>query len=177
MNRKLIIVEGPDRTGKTTLAKHLASKFNMFYVKLTAGGPLNSAMPEYHTVTLDFIQWNIEQRAQGVVLDRCWLSEMIYAGLLRPEDAKRFPYKQHEERIALMGGLYLVCDSRTCVERHEKLKDPGHPYTQDQFHLIVEAYREFMSTKPVDVLHWMGVDMDKYIHDLDRFSNLLVDFP
>lgn len=64
-----IIIEGPDGAGKSTLAKSLAGALDMNILKMTANG--GQSVPEY-----------IQKLAcDGVIIDRCWVSEQIYSDL------------------------------------------------------------------------------------------------
>lgn len=68
-----IIIEGPDGAGKSTLAKSLADRLNMNILKMTANG--GQSAREY------------EQKlaCDGVILDRCWVSEQVYSDLFGRE--------------------------------------------------------------------------------------------
>ena len=68
-----IIIEGPDCAGKSTLAEKLANALDMNILKMTANG--GQSVPEYlQKLTCD-----------GVIIDRCWVSEQIYSDLFKRE--------------------------------------------------------------------------------------------
>lgn len=68
-----IIIEGPDGAGKSTLAKSLADSLDMNVLKMTANG--GQSVPEY-----------VQKLAcDGVIIDRCWVSEQIYSDLFGRE--------------------------------------------------------------------------------------------
>lgn len=68
-----IIIEGPDGAGKSTLAKSLADRLDMNILKMTANG--GQSVPEY-----------LQKLAcDGVIIDRCWVSEQIYSDLFGRE--------------------------------------------------------------------------------------------
>lgn len=68
-----IIIEGPDGAGKSTLAKSLAGALDMNILKMTANG--GQSVPEY-----------LQKLAcDGVIIDRCWVSEQIYSDLFKRE--------------------------------------------------------------------------------------------
>ena len=68
-----IIIEGPDGAGKSTLAKSLAEALDMNILKMTANG--GQSVPEY-----------LQKLAcDGVIIDRCWVSEQIYSDLFKRE--------------------------------------------------------------------------------------------
>ena len=62
-----LILEGPDCAGKSTMAKELAERLKLDIIKSTYYGPKNiSAYRE-------------RLACQDVVIDRCWISEVIYS--------------------------------------------------------------------------------------------------
>lgn len=68
-----IIIEGPDGAGKSTLAKSLAGALDMNILKMTANG--GQSVPEY-----------LQKLAcDGIVIDRCWVSEQVYSDLFGRE--------------------------------------------------------------------------------------------
>lgn len=64
-----IIIEGPDGAGKSTLAKSLADRLDMNILKMTANGGQS---------VLEYMQ---KLACDGVIIDRCWVSEQIYSDL------------------------------------------------------------------------------------------------
>lgn len=68
-----IIIEGPDGAGKSTLAKSLADRLDMNILKMTANGG-QSAQEYLQKLACD-----------GVIIDRCWVSEQIYSDLFGRE--------------------------------------------------------------------------------------------
>ena len=68
-----IIIEGPDCAGKSTLAEKLANALDMNILKMTANG--GQSAPEY-----------LQKLAcDGVIIDRCWVSEQVYSDLFKRE--------------------------------------------------------------------------------------------
>lgn len=68
-----IIIEGPDGAGKSTLAKSLADRLGMNILKMTANG--GQSVPEYKQ----------KLACDGVIIDRCWVSEQVYSDLFGRE--------------------------------------------------------------------------------------------
>lgn len=68
-----IIIEGPDGAGKSTLAKSLAGALDMNILKMTADGG-QSAREYMQKLACD-----------GVIIDRCWVSEQVYSDLFGRE--------------------------------------------------------------------------------------------
>lgn len=68
-----IVIEGPDGAGKSTLAKSLAGALDMNILKMTANGG-QSAREYMQKLACD-----------GVIIDRCWVSELVYSNLFGRE--------------------------------------------------------------------------------------------
>lgn len=68
-----IIIEGPDGAGKSTLAKSLAGALDMNILKMTANG---GQSPREYMQKLE---------CDGVIIDRCWVSEQVYSDLFGRE--------------------------------------------------------------------------------------------
>lgn len=103
--KPVIIFEGPDGGGKTTLAKGLCMKLGYRYVHF---GPLKTVT---HGVARMYVEAMLPALLgyQGVVMDRAWLSEIPYGqvfrgGLDRLGDAQRAML----DRIALRCGAIVI---------------------------------------------------------------------
>ena len=105
ITKPIIILEGPDGGGKTTLGKRLAEQLGYRYVH---SGP-------FKTVTHGLGRLSMEAMLpallgyQGVVMDRAWLSELPYGiafrgGLDRLGDVQRAML----DRVALRCGAIVV---------------------------------------------------------------------
>lgn len=68
-----IIIEGPDGAGKSTLAKSLADALGMNILKMTADGGQSAR------------EYGQKLACDGVVIDRCWVSEQVYSDLFGRE--------------------------------------------------------------------------------------------
>jgi hypothetical protein len=100
----MIIVEGADGTGKTTLCQELSKQLNLEYVKL----PRHKTDPE--TNGLKFYMQHAELVPDMAVIDRFHIGECVYP-LLYPDDPRR-PLKlwqQHAiERCLQIRGCLLI---------------------------------------------------------------------
>jgi len=73
----VIIIDGPDACGKTTLGRRICEMFDGRYIHLT----LRKKMLEHQVVSLYMaLKWSEEH---PVVIDRHWISEQIYGGVYR----------------------------------------------------------------------------------------------
>lgn len=87
-----IIIEGPDGAGKSTLAKSLAGALDMNILKMTANG--GQSVPEYMQ----------KLACDGVIIDRCWVSEQIYSDLFGRE-----PRIDHDDAETLTEFCEFAC--------------------------------------------------------------------
>lgn len=77
----LIILEGPDHSGKTTLAEHFRDKYGAHVMHCTWSPELEKNMSNYIINTLS---QGIEiSKNQLVIIDRSWISEYIYSDVFR----------------------------------------------------------------------------------------------
>ena len=140
---KLIILEGADGVGKSTLGRRLARELNGFYFHATATKTLIPAMRDYQINLME----NIEENAQlnrCVIMDRFWPSELIYGAIFRPDNPHGFSFREIEVRCDALDAIYVCCFSDTAIARHEAgHKDPKHPYDDSSFRKVYEMYEAF----------------------------------
>ena len=127
----IIIIEGPDGAGKSTLAKSLADRLDMNILKMTANG--GQSVTEY-----------LQKLAcDGVIIDRCWVSEQIYSDLFGREpridndDAEALT-----EFCGLVGIpiIVLLPPLRVVISR---LNERGDEYADVVCPNIVEIYKRY----------------------------------
>lgn len=96
--RRLIIFEGPDAAGKTTMARHVAREIRARYVHLGPfPGVSNSALSRFYAEAISPAVTGLAD----VVLDRSWLSEPIYGKIFRGSDRVGVIHRRMLERGAL----------------------------------------------------------------------------
>jgi thymidylate kinase len=154
----VIIFEGPDASGKTTLAKRVAKEFGAHYIHMSGNERLHQAMREYHMQVLEDIEWNVENNSDLIVMDRCWMSELVYAGALRLQWLDRFKWEEFHRRFKKLGALYVRCMTDEIRTLHQKLVDPRHSYDSFQYNKIVCRYQD---------IGFPAVEKDPHI-DYDR---------
>lgn len=93
MKTKLFLIEGCDGAGKSTVAKEIAEKYNADYVHLDELKD-KDIFAEYLRAMALAIDGTC-----NVVMDRCWLSEPVYAAVFRNgyERMGQLDYKSIEE--------------------------------------------------------------------------------
>lgn len=140
--RGIIVIEGPDGAGKSTLAKTFVHMFGAHY--LHARYRFKKKMFTYHTAMLRVA----ERLAQTglVVIDRHWLSEEVYAGVYRGGSAWPQAGRMMDRALLKMGAINILClpDSvEVAVEEHRKNLDISHPYDDETFRKVAQSYFDF----------------------------------
>lgn len=166
---RLLILEGPDRTGKTSLGKYLARVTGAVFLHQTYLGQNDHrgvTCEVYHDNVLENVETNLEL-GKTVILDRHWPSEMIY-GMVMGRNISGFDWSRKHERIRKMGGVYIICESVECIQR---FKDENKSErTLEQFMSIVHQYEQFEDIFGIDTLRY---DLESMGHDLAAFHQLL----
>jgi hypothetical protein len=99
----IIIIEGPDGAGKTTLAGELVDHFNLRYVH--EGPPPQDIDPlEYYTDLLT------SYRDDNIVFDRFALGERVYGPILRGTDRlTEEKWKIFRRLMQRFGAFHILC--------------------------------------------------------------------
>lgn len=127
----IIIIEGPDFSGKSTLARHLSS-LGYFY--------LHSSYESLRSWRRTFSA-NI---GKPMVLDRCWISERVYGPVLRPNGD---PNSWVQDRILVdrHDPIYIFCHRPFEASFEAQKKDTDHPYGKRAFKKIHAAYGQLFN--------------------------------
>lgn len=166
MTYPLIVLEGPDSAGKTTLAKALVEYLGASYMHLTYRFKDN--MFDYHTAAIEMCLRKLEHGP--VVLDRWWASELIYARAFRKKS--QWPMGGRLlDRVGLKHSVFYVSchpESRDdYLEHHMFVKEErykakahalrGREGMVDDQAKVYELYKDWMN--------WMGVRDDVFVYD------------
>ncbi len=167
INPPLIILEGADGVGKSTLGRSLARQFDGFYFHATATKTLIPAMADYQKNLMENILENVFM-GKTVVMDRFWPSELIYGSVFRPDNPYGFTHHLIKQQCDQIDAIYVCCFSSTAIERHKIKKDPAHPYDDTSFEKIYKHYENFYE------LH--GDDQHFIPYILERWGSNMIDF-
>ena len=115
----IIVIDGCDGTGKTTLAEAICKRHDGVYIHNTYRWP--SKMPLYHTAALH--RALKLSRSRLVVIDRLWMSEAIYAEVYRKGSPWPHMGRMIDRIIRKVGGVYILTQSpANHAEKFEQLK-------------------------------------------------------
>lgn len=169
MRKKVFIIDGPDGTGKTTLANRLSEIYNIPIFHLTYYKDRELHQEQFHKATQMMQDW-ISNPEGGFIIDRYILSEMIYRKIYRPDEPlikeAELMYEFMEHRAAV-GEIEIIIAlpenrdkwfqhfSKLCQEREEM-------YSTEK---ILEVYEEYLT-------HWKKLRYNKHVMRYDLFENM-----
>lgn len=142
----LVIVDGPDGVGKTTLAEALAKRHDGQYLHLTYR--FKDRMFLYHTAALHYA---VKLSATKlVIIDRLWLSEICYANAYRGGSSWPLMWRMMERVIHKVGGIHVVClpvNPREYVDNYARLKMTRSELFSDTLPVYLEYYHQYQRMK------------------------------
>lgn len=145
MTPKMIIVEGADSTGKTSLAKFIARRLGMVYLHASGHKTLHPGMLAYHLELIRSAEFNI-LLGRGVVFDRLWPSEWCYGRILRSHISEHYLYDRVWDALRIYDPAYIFCFSDKAHERHEaNHEDQDHRYCVSEYAQIYGEYKHLCS--------------------------------
>lgn len=136
----IIIIEGPDGSGKTTLANKLSEQ---------TGYPIeHRSKPETEEEKKKMYDMYLQmcKSKRNVILDRCWYSEIVYGTVMR--DASMISiYDMYalEKQLSKVGALLIYCtDTESALWRRATKRGEDYITSRDDFRSICEQYNKLM---------------------------------
>lgn len=164
----IVILEGPDGAGKSTLKNELTKRFNFIE-------PIPKSLPTHKTTevmcgenaaALNLAIYN----GDNVVLDRGWMSEDIYSKVLR-QAPSRFSraHKAMFERLALTAGVVVILCDPGSSHVLQNITERGDEHIRDATVLcsIINEYDNFEKLTSLPILHY-NYRVHKLNHILDE---------
>ena len=138
---QIIVLDGPDAVGKTTIAKEFIRKFpNTKYIH--NGYRWKDKIFDYHTAVMKLAsKWAM---THNVIIDRWWPSEACYASVYRNTSAWPLQGRFHERLALKYGVIYLLClPDQNTLDRHTemiKVRDEMYENIEDLCDLYYKLY-------------------------------------
>jgi len=183
----IVIIEGCDGTGKTTLAKKLCEKYDGHYIHNTYRWP--NKMPLYHTAALHRAIKLAEKKL--VVIDRLWMSEAIYAAVYRNGSPWPQMGRMLDRIILKHCGIYIMCElPEDHKERFQQLKYQREEMYDDvsevgkRFQELIWGRGQITGDNYADYISFGGMcerddcliyNVDQHGKDMNMFCNLVAD--
>jgi thymidylate kinase len=140
----IFVLDGPDGTGKTTLAEGLVDCLGAKYIHLTYR--FKDKMHLYHGAAIRLCARLAEH--QPVVLDRWWISEIVYAEAYRGGSKFTKHYFLLEHVATQLGVTYVIClpkDRERYLQHYEVLKDQRQEMYDEGLNRVYDGYDWFMN--------------------------------
>ena len=171
--RNITIFEGPDGSGKTTIAKEFAQRTGALYVHFEA----------YYGVK-DIYKFFIEAAQpallgyQDVVFDRCWHSGPIYDIVFRnllPHEQRQTPEicMLLDRAVAHCNAVLVKCypDQETCINNWKSRLDTELVKSEFKMRAIHNLYGHLENSVALPSMEWdytrTGNTIDKLISDVE----------
>lgn len=181
----IIILDGADCTGKTTIQQYFVYRMGAMPIHLTYPIPTQYIdMFDYHHSEM---KRAIElSKSNLVIVDRHWISEKIYSTVLRegniyPGTDPEASCKQMSDIWASHGAIYIICLPgfiKGAVERYLNNVDSKHPYTETQYTSLLLEYMKFWTESYLyrnDMLRYSiefdGTNLDLFCEEAINFLN------
>lgn len=161
MSGKLIIIEGPDECGKSTLSMALARALGGVVLHSTASEKLFPALPDYHNNIMENVEKNVRELGKIVILDRFYHSELAYGEIFRPNSeylSDGVPYALWS-RVAELRHIFIFCFSHGGWGRYKHgHTDPAHSLTGQQYQDVWRRYEELQQSESNSLPYFLEQD-------------------
>ena len=132
----IIIIEGPDGSGKTTLAGILSRQTGFPVVHRT--------QPKSEEEKAKMMDGYVDaiKKGKNIIFDRCWYSEMAYGPIMRDKSVISYPEMYELEQLLTKRGALIIY----CTDKPETLwyrcSKRGEDYMTD-YGTFVSICKEF----------------------------------
>lgn len=132
----IIIIEGPDGSGKTTLAEMLSRQTGFPVVHRT--------QPKSEEEKAKMMDGYVDaiKKGKNIIFDRCWYSEMAYGPIMRDKSVISYPDMYELEQLLTKRGALIIY----CTDKPETLwyrcSKRGEDYITD-YDTFVSICKEF----------------------------------
>ena len=143
----IILFEGPDGTGKTTIARNRVNKLIddkktclFFHCTSTSGG---KSADEDYSKFLEELK-HFKERGFDVVIDRAWVSNIVYTEVYEPGKA-HISEKLAEELFKIVDHT-IIClpeDKEKYMQHFTKLSEARHEDYVENMDKIYDKFNEF----------------------------------
>lgn len=137
----IIIIEGPDGSGKTTLAEKLSRQTK--YPILHRTQPKTEE--EKKLMMGEYLQ--TIRSGKNMIFDRCWYSEMAYGPVMRDASVISYPEMYElEEQLAKTGALIIYATGPKAA-LWQRCQRRGEEYitSRDNFNAICDNFDKIMN--------------------------------
>jgi len=173
INGGVLFVEGPDRCGKTHIAKALAEKYSLEYwrndnvddiLRYAGPGEFKKVLQYYYSQMPLFAKM-LQNRGSGLVIDRCYITEWVYSNLFnRATDLDVI--QGLEQQYMELGGVIIYCYKTDYMAFHDEF------VKEEQIKQIKDLYRIYFEEHAKMPILWLDTsheDLTDQLMIIDRF--------
>lgn len=137
----ILILEGPDGAGKTTLANKI-SLMTGWKIQHFSYPKNQDDIDKMYMMYVDAIKG-----AGNIIFDRCWYSDMTYGPVMRGAATITYPQMFDLERlVAKKGGMVVFCtDSKAALWQRISQRGDDYITSRDKFNEICDNYNGLFS--------------------------------
>ena len=175
----IIILEGPDGAGKTTLSESLRQRLQSSHmVHVVKHGPYKGVASEdlcriYFRAMTPALTFN-----DHVIMDRSWLSEPIYGEVYRNGDNRiDMPRRRMLERAALSRGAVVIhCqpDFEVCAKAFSSRTEDEYLDNLAQLQQVYDGYETLAQRTALPTIHY-DYTQDSIDDVLDKLHTLSIE--
>jgi len=145
----LIILEGVDCSGKSTLANELVSLIGDAEL-IHRGVPIDHVLDEYELALLNYVP----QQSRSIVCDRWHIGPDVYGPIKRGDNGLDPVIRWHINAFLQAKGAYLVYTEMPLDALLSRMNERGEDYlARDEVASVIDLYREVIQKTP---LHFMS---------------------
>lgn len=140
----IFIIEGPEGSGKTTLAQQIS---------MMTGYPIvHRDKPKDDKEKAEMLGQYLQDIKSGknMIYDRCWYSEIVYGPIMRDASVLTYPQMYElEQLVAVKGGMIIYCTGPK-LAMFKRAQRRGEEYVTDkETHIaICDAYDALFNSCP-----------------------------
>lgn len=159
--RGIILLEGADSSGKSTLAHHFVDRYGARYLHST----VRKDIWRYHVGAL---RMAVRYSQDGlVVMDRHWISELVYASVFRGGPAYDVGARCFDRVLRRHGALIVLCSPSDQLRQERRWADGRAAGKHEHFSRVREVIQLYADLRHGNVGH----PGDLYLDQLIRFQD------
>ena len=137
----IIIIEGPDGSGKTTLAEKISKQTK--YPIIHRSQPKTEE--EKKLMMGEYLQ--TIRSGKNMIFDRCWYSEMAYGPVMRDDSVISYPEMYELEELLAKSGALIIYATGAKAALWQRCQKRGEDYitARDDFNAICDNFDKIMN--------------------------------